>query len=52
MKPLVTVICISYNHAPFIKEALESLFNQLYDNIEIIVADDASSDESQSILQS
>jgi glycosyltransferase involved in cell wall biosynthesis len=52
MKPLVTVICISYNHAPFIKEAIESLFNQRYDNIEIIIADDASTDESQAFLQS
>jgi glycosyltransferase involved in cell wall biosynthesis len=31
---------------------MESLFNQSYDNIEIIVIDDASTDESQDILQS
>ncbi len=47
MRPVVTVICISYNHAPYIKEALESLFNQTYDNLEIIIADDASTDLSQ-----
>lgn len=52
MKPLVTVICISYNHASFIQEAMGSVFNQGYDNIEIIVADDASSDESKAILES
>jgi len=51
MKPLVSVICISYNHAPYIKEALESLFNQTYSNVEIIIADDASSDSSQDVIK-
>ena len=51
MKPLVSVICISYNHAPYIKEALNSLFAQTYANIEIILMDDASTDDSQTILK-
>mgnify|MGYP003631055658 FL=1 len=46
MNPLVSVICISYNHAPYIKEALSSVFNQVYTEIEIIVLDDGSSDAS------
>tara|TARA_R110000796_G_scaffold74374_1_gene167247 strand:- start:224895 stop:225821 length:927 start_codon:yes stop_codon:yes gene_type:complete len=46
MNPLVSVICISYNHAPYIKEALNSVFNQAYTEIEVIVLDDGSSDAS------
>lgn len=46
MSALVSVICISYNHGPFVKKALESLFSQTYDSIEIIILDDASKDNS------
>lgn len=45
-RPLVTIICISYNHERFVKEALESVFHQTYPNIQLIVVDDASSDSS------
>ena len=51
-QPLVTVIAISYNHAPFIKEALTSVFNQSYKNIELIVVDDASTDNSAAVIDS
>ncbi|MFT7382352.1 MAG: glycosyltransferase involved in cell wall biosynthesis [Roseivirga sp.] len=51
MKPLVSVICISYNHAPYIKEALNSVFNQTYPHLEIIVLDDGSKDESQKTIK-
>lgn len=44
--PLVTVICLCYNHERFIKEALFSVVNQTYANIELIVVDDASTDGS------
>lgn len=50
-KPLVTIIGLSYNHASYIKAALESLYNQSYSNIEIILVDDASSDNSAGIMQ-
>lgn len=50
MKPLVTIIGISYNHEAFIKEALESLWAQSYDNLQVILLDDASTDQSQQVI--
>jgi len=44
--PLVSVICLCYNHQRFVREAVESVFNQSYKNIQIIIADDASTDHS------
>lgn len=45
-QPLVSVIVVSYNHGRFIRENLESIKRQSYNNIELIVADDASRDNS------
>lgn len=50
MEALVSIICISYNHAPFIKEALDSVFDQKYENIQVIVMDDGSIDGSQKVI--
>ena len=49
--PLVTVICICYNHARFVKEALDSVVNQTYGNIELIVIDDGSTDGSGKVIK-
>lgn len=49
--PLVTVICLCYNHAKFVVEALESVLNQTYSNVELIIADDFSSDDSVKVIQ-
>ena len=46
MNPLVTVICISFNHEPYIKEALNSVLEQVYPEIQIIILDDGSTDHS------
>jgi glycosyltransferase involved in cell wall biosynthesis len=51
MKPLVSVIAISYNHGAFIKEALEALFAQTYEAIEVIILDDCSNDNSVEEIQ-
>lgn len=51
MKPLVSVIGISFNHAAFLKEALESLFSQSYENLQIILLDDGSKDGSAAAIQ-
>lgn len=49
--PLVSVICLCYNHDRFVQEAVESVINQSYRNIEIIVVDDASTDNSAAIIR-
>jgi glycosyltransferase involved in cell wall biosynthesis len=50
--PSVSVIIPTYNNGNFIKDALESLFNQTYPEelIEIIVVDDGSTDDTNRIL--
>ena len=49
-KPLVSVIIPAYNVAMYIEEAVNSIFNQTYRNLEIIVIDDGSSDGTHDIL--
>ncbi|GAB3900826.1 hypothetical protein GCM10028803_24410 [Larkinella knui] len=46
VRPLVSVICICYNHERFITTALESVLNQTYPLVELIVIDNNSSDHS------
>lgn len=49
--PKVSVMIITYNQAHFIRETLDSVLSQDYDNLEIVVADDASTDGTQNILK-
>lgn len=49
--PLVSVICLSYNHARFAEEAIQSVLSQTYSNVELIVVDDASTDNSVQIIE-
>lgn len=49
--PKVSVILTSYNHAPYIREAIDSVLNQSYQDFELIIWDDASSDSSWNIIQ-
>lgn len=50
--PLVTVICLCYNQSAYVTQALDSVLNQSYKNIEIIVVNDASTDDSKVIIES
>ena len=50
--PLVSVLIPCYNVAPFVKEAIDSIINQTYKNLEIWLIDDASTDKTRSILES
>ena len=49
--PLISVIVPVYNTEKFLKKCLESLINQTYQELEIIVVNDASTDDSNDIIQ-
>lgn len=49
--PLVSVVLSSYNYAPYLPEAIDSVLNQTYPHFELIAVDDGSRDESPAILQ-
>ncbi|HCW06060.1 MAG TPA: glycosyl transferase [Cytophagales bacterium] len=51
MNPLVSVICLCYNHEQFVTEALESVLRQTYPNIQFIIVDDFSLDESRKYIE-
>ncbi|UOE85839.1 glycosyltransferase [Vibrio splendidus] len=48
--PLVSVILLCYMQQDYVKEAVQSLLNQDYENIEYIFSDDCSSDETFNII--
>lgn len=48
---LVSVIIPGYNHAPYLKERIESVLNQEYPDLEVILLDDCSTDNSAEIMQ-
>ena len=49
--PLISVVVPNFNHAPFLNRRLESIYNQTYRNFEVILLDDASTDNSREILR-
>lgn len=48
---LISVIIPTYNAGAYIEKTLQSVFAQTYDNIEIIVVDDGSTDNTESLLK-
>lgn len=48
--PLVSVVVPNYNHAPYLRQRLETVYNQTYPNFEVILLDDCSTDDSRQIL--
>ena len=48
--PKVTVLVPSYNHGRYIHERIQSIMNQAYSNIELIVIDDCSDDNSHEVI--
>jgi glycosyltransferase involved in cell wall biosynthesis len=49
--PLVSVIVVNFNYGRFLGAAVDSVFGQTYPNVECIVVDNASTDESSAVLQ-
>jgi glycosyltransferase involved in cell wall biosynthesis len=51
-QPLISIIVITYNSAKYVLETLESIKAQTYQNIELIVTDDCSTDNTIELCQS
>ena len=49
-RQLVSIILPNYNHADYLASRLESIYNQSYQNFEVILLDDCSTDSSLSII--
>lgn len=47
----MTIVALCHNHAPFLREALDSIRAQTYPNLEVWLVDDASTDGSVAILE-
>lgn len=50
-KPPVTVIIPNYNHAIYLSERILSILNQTYQNFDLIILDDCSTDNSKEIIE-
>ena len=50
-KPLVSVLMANYNYAKYVGEAIESVLRQTYQNFEVIVCDDGSTDNSREVVE-
>ena len=50
--PRISIILTSYNHEKYIRESIDSVLNQTFTEFELIILDDASSDNSWDIINS
>lgn len=51
LNPLVSVIIPNYCHARYLNERIDSILNQTYQNFEIIILDDKSTDNSKEVIE-
>ena len=51
-EPLISVVMPTYNQAGFIREAIESVLNQSYTNLELIIINNYSTDRTEKIIES
>ena len=50
-QPLVSVVIPCYNHEKFVQDCIQSVIDQTYQNIELIIIDDGSKDSSVEIIE-
>jgi glycosyltransferase involved in cell wall biosynthesis len=51
MPPKVSVIVPNYNHARFLRQRLDSIFNQTFQDFEVIILDDCSTENSKEVIE-
>ena len=51
VSPLVSIVIASYNYGDLIEKRIESFLNQTYENVEIIILDDCSTDDSRDVIE-
>jgi len=49
--PKVSVIVPNYNHAPYLEKRFDTIFGQTYQDFEVIILDDCSTDNSREVLE-
>src|SRR5258707_1636701 len=50
-RPLVSAIVATYNRADVVSQAIESILGQTYENLEVIIVDDGSTDGTVEVLE-
>jgi glycosyltransferase involved in cell wall biosynthesis len=50
-QPLVSILISNYNYARYIGECIQSVLDQTYSNLELIICDDGSTDESAGVIE-
>ena len=50
-KPMLSVTLPNYNHAQYLEGALDAILNQRYEPMELVIIDDASTDNSVEIIE-
>lgn len=49
--PLISVVIPNYNHAAYLSQRIDTVLNQTFQDIEIIILDDCSTDHSREIIE-